>query len=501
MKANSAASGSQGIRFENGNEALLVAEENGADPRKLVSRLGLSVDVGRPVIVVCGGADDLTGAALARTERVLAPAVTMAAGLTGAAVVDGGTAAGVMAVMGSARAASGNARSPLVGVAPAGKVTYPGGADGADGDRTPLEAHHSHFVLAESSEWGGETELLADVAEAIAGALPVVMVVAGGGAVAQTEVSEAVRRGWPVFIIEGTGGTSDTVAKVWRKHREPRASGATRLLPRRLIQRSPEFSSITDANLREIVRDGDVRRFADDDAAQLARSLAWELQDDPVLKDAWRTFATYDGLATRMRNTFERFQGAILGLGVLATFLALLHQSLGGAALHWAVVAAPILASVLIAVANRRATGKRWVLLRGAAEAIKVEIYRYRTRTGLYADANLPDGDPAKRPAALATQLGHIEVQLVQTDVGSGAITPYDGPLPPPMYGASRNDDGVSPIGPTQYLRIRVSDQLAYYRGRIAHLDRRRNHSSWSRSLPARWERSSRPPARRSGSA
>ena len=130
-----------------------------------------------------------------------------------------------------------------------------------------------------------------------------------------------------------------------------------------------------------------VRRFADDDAAHFARSLAWELQDDPVLKDAWRTFATYDGLATRMRNTFERFQGAILGLGVLATFLALLHQSLGGAALHWAVVAAPILASVLIAVANRRATGKRWVLLRGAAEAIKVEIYRYRTRTGLYADA------------------------------------------------------------------------------------------------------------------
>ena len=52
--------------------------------------------------------------------------------------------------MGSARAASGNARSPLVGVAPAGKVTYPGGADGADGDRTPLEAHHGHFVLAES---------------------------------------------------------------------------------------------------------------------------------------------------------------------------------------------------------------------------------------------------------------------------------------------------------------------------------------------------------------
>ncbi len=475
MTANPGSNGPRGVRFENGNDALVATESSGGDLGKLLGDLGLTVDDGRPVIVVCGGANDLTGAALTRTERVLAPAVATAASLTGAAVVDGGTAAGIMAVMGNARAERGNDLSPLVGVAPAGKVTYPGAADGADGDRTALEAHHTHFVLADTAEWGGETELLADVAEGIAGGAPVVMVVAGGGAVAQTEVSEAVRRGWPVFILEGTGGTSDTVAALWRTHREPRASGAARLLPRRLRQRSPKLSSITEANLREIVRDGDVRRFSDDEPAQLARRLAWELQDDPVLKDAWRTFATYDGLATRMRNTFERYQGSILGLGVLATLLALLHQSLGGAALHWAVVAAPIAASVLIAVANRRATGKRWVLLRGAAEAIKVEIYRYRTRTGLYADAHLPDRDPSKRPATLATQLGHIEVQLVQTDVGGSAITPYDGPLPPPMYGASRDDDGVSPIGPAQYLRIRVADQLAYYRGRIAHLDRRRN--------------------------
>src|SRR4051794_33774665 len=39
--------------------------------------------------------------------------------------------------------------------------------------------------------------------------------------------------------------------------------------------------------------------------------------------------------------------------------------------LHWIVVSAPILISVLIALANRRAAGKRWVLLRGAAESVK----------------------------------------------------------------------------------------------------------------------------------
>jgi TRPM family ion channel/conflict system pore-forming effector with SLATT domain/uncharacterized protein DUF4231 len=449
VKASPGATGPQRVRFENGNQALLVADDGGADARRLVARLGISVDGPRPVIVVCGGANDLADDGLARAKRVLGPAVVSAARLTGAALVDGGTAAGVMAVVGEARADDGNDLSALVGVAPAGRVTYPGATEIADGDRTPLEANHTHFVLARSAEWGGETELLAEVAEAIAGHSRVVMVLAGGGDVALAEAGEAVRRGWPVFVLEGTGGTADNVAASSRK-------------------------STAEPELREIVREGDVRLFAGDEPAQLARRLAWELQDEPVLKDAWRTFATYDGLATRMRRSFGRFQGAILGLGVLATLLALLHDALGGAALHWSVVAAPILASVLIAVANRRAAGKRWVLLRGAAELLKTEIYRYRTRTGLYGETQLPGHDPAKRPEVLATQLERIAVQLVQTDVGSGPITPYDGPLPPPMYGAAADDDGLSEIGPERYLQIRIGDQLAYYHGRIERLDRRR---------------------------
>jgi SLOG in TRPM, prokaryote/SMODS and SLOG-associating 2TM effector domain 1/Protein of unknown function (DUF4231) len=474
VKASPTAGGAQRVRFENGNDALLLADDNGADRRGLLARLELSVADGRPVIVVCGGANDLAGEALERAKRVLGPAVMSAARSTGATLVDGGTAAGVMALIGEARADRGNAVGPLIGVAPAGRVTYPGAADAADGDRTPLEANHTHFVLADSAEWGGETRLLVEVVEAIAGPSRVVMVLAGGGHGAQAEVREAARRGWPVFVLEETGGVAARLGALWRAQREPRTGPAERLIPGPLRRRPPELSSIGDLDLREIVESGDVRCFADDDPARLARRLAWELQDEPVLKDAWRTFATYDGLATRMRRSFTSFQGAILGLGVLATLFALIHQEVGGAALHWAVVVAPILASVLIAIANRRAAGKRWVLLRGAAEALKAEIYRYRTRTGLYGDTQLPDRDPAKRPAVLAAQLAGIDLQLVQTDVASSPITPYDGPLPPVMYGAAADDDGLSALGPERYLQIRIGDQLAYYHGRIEHLDRRR---------------------------
>src|SRR5262249_56729758 len=96
-----AGGGTQRIRFDNGNLAALVVDD-GAGPQELLSRLGLLTAGGhRPVIVVSGGANSLTGPALDRTRAVLGPAVVAAARLTGAAVVDGGAAARGMALPGA----------------------------------------------------------------------------------------------------------------------------------------------------------------------------------------------------------------------------------------------------------------------------------------------------------------------------------------------------------------------------------------------------------------
>ncbi len=63
----------------------------------------------------------------------------------------------------------------------------------------------------------------------------------------------------------------------------------------------------------------------------------------------------------------------------------------------------------------------------------------------------------------------------MQTEASSGPLIPYQGPLPPEMYGAGRDDDGLSPLGPDRYLQIRVRDQLAFFHERIRTLNRRRN--------------------------
>ena len=184
--------------------AALVIAESGEQSSELLAALGLAGAQPRPVIVVCGGADDLHGPQLAVAQALLGPAVGQAARQLGAAVVDGGTAVGVMAIMGEERAA---ADLPvLLGVAPAGKVAHPG-ATGDEG--VELEPHHTHFVLHDSDEWGGETELLMDIAKDLAQGAPIVMVLAGGGRVARSEAHAAVARGWPLFLIEGTGGAAD----------------------------------------------------------------------------------------------------------------------------------------------------------------------------------------------------------------------------------------------------------------------------------------------------
>src|SRR4051812_8047096 len=83
----------------------VVAEGAGDTPRDLLGRLGFAAAGSRPVVVVAGGADDLVEPHLSAARAALGPALREAVAATGAAVVDGGTAAGVMALVGAERAA------------------------------------------------------------------------------------------------------------------------------------------------------------------------------------------------------------------------------------------------------------------------------------------------------------------------------------------------------------------------------------------------------------
>jgi len=131
--------------------------------------------------------------------------------------------------------------STLLGVSAAGLVTYPGApAIERPDDATALDPHHSHFVLVDSQEWGGETEMLFALARAIARDIPALAILVNGGPIARSEALEAVRSNWPLLVIEGSGRAADEIATLWRKRpaavtdekqREIIARGAISLFP------------------------------------------------------------------------------------------------------------------------------------------------------------------------------------------------------------------------------------------------------------------------------
>jgi hypothetical protein len=237
------------ITFDNGNNAFVVTAGRDADASAILKTL----EIAQPnaLIMVFGGAKGLDDSRKDRLVDVFTNAIAPAAAELGALVIDGGTRSGVMAMMGKALAQNGR-RSQLLGIAPAGKVTYPGGrSDTNVVDGAQLEPNHSHFVLVESDEWGGETGTMFKVAKALN--VPVTTMVINGGQIVESEALRSVRNGWPLLVVEGSGRFADDLSAAVRN-----------------------VTLDTSAKIKEITRSGCVKLFSID---QPALGLKSQLQE------------------------------------------------------------------------------------------------------------------------------------------------------------------------------------------------------------------------------
>lgn len=200
------------ISFDNGNHAVVVTAGRDIDAQTILKSLGISQP--HALIMLFGGAKGLDDSRQARLTDLFTDAIAPAAAESGALVIDGGTQSGVMAMMGEAFARDGRG-SQLLGIAPAGKVTYPGApSDASIVNGAPLEPNHSHFVLVESDEWGGETGTMFKLAEALNVAVATMLV--NGGEVAGSEALQSVRNGWPLLVVEGSGRFADELTTAVR---------------------------------------------------------------------------------------------------------------------------------------------------------------------------------------------------------------------------------------------------------------------------------------------
>ncbi|HEV2716986.1 MAG TPA: DUF4231 domain-containing protein [Terriglobales bacterium] len=443
----------QEIVFPNNNGAKLVSVSRGTPMAGLIERLGISPP--KNLILLIGGADKLDEKLTSRLTQLFSRGIARAAADAEALIIDGGTQAGIMQIMGQSIVDRGR-KSSLLGVAPAGKVTYPGGPPLASDDSAPLDPNHSHFVLVDGKEWGSETETLFELAAAFK--VPVLAIFVNGGAIAKDELLQSVRRNWPVIVIEGSGRLADEVVAL---KKEP--------------------SQIEDPTLAEIVEEGDLRIFPITGALEdFERMLFSQSPNIKLLRAVWQRFATYDTNAVRLQTAFNKIQRWMLVLGLIAVFLVVFqkqgqelvkHQRILDNLLDWLrypIIVIPILTAILLAYYNKFRPASKWILLRGSAEAIKREIYRYRSRTGDYSKDRLTTNS---RDDVFHERLEPVSRRLMQTDVNHGALKPYDGVLPPKEV-AQQNDDGFSFLTPERYIELRLEDQLNYYSKKTPKLEK-----------------------------
>jgi hypothetical protein len=229
------------ISFENGNRAVVVTAPRDASARAILDALGI---VSPPaVILLFGGAAGLDDSCKAHLATLFAEGVTPVAADLGALIIDGGTQSGVMAIMGEA-VAQHPGTCQLLGIAPKGKIAHPEIVSGsAVSDGAPLEPHHSHFVLVESAEWGGETATMLELARAFNA--PTAAILVNGGAIAADEALQSVRNGWPLLVLEGSGRFADELNEAVR-----------------------HGQSAKSAEVSEIASSGRVALFHVDDAAE-----------------------------------------------------------------------------------------------------------------------------------------------------------------------------------------------------------------------------------------
>ncbi|TAF04279.1 MAG: hypothetical protein EAZ77_15880 [Nostocales cyanobacterium] len=165
----------------------------------------------RPCLVIVGGASQISADDFVRIQSLFVEVLAPIAQTCGAYVVDGGTDAGVMQLIGHARKQI-NGEFPLVGVAPTGKVILPDQTTAVADDATPLEPNHTHFVLISGCHWGDESPWLVEVATVLSGDAPSVTILLNGGEITFLDAANSVNAGRLVMAIAGSGRTADKLA-------------------------------------------------------------------------------------------------------------------------------------------------------------------------------------------------------------------------------------------------------------------------------------------------
>jgi len=205
------------------------------------------------------------------------------------------------------------------------------------------------------------------------------------------------------------------------------------------------------------------------------------------LKEVWQQFANYDHNAAQSQSRFFLLRWFVLALGVIATVSAMLYssppawsffdQSWIKNVLRGLVIGSPILMGILQSASTRFKEGTNYVLLRGAAEALKREIFRYRMKVDLYSLKHTTEEN--SRDIKLVRKMRLLGSQLMDTEASQEHLWEYQGPLPP-SDAVADEDDGLSDLTADEYVTWRLEDQHRYYQRNMRRWTRQARGLQWA---------------------
>ncbi|MGY1842677.1 DUF4231 domain-containing protein [Modestobacter sp. SYSU DS0875] len=411
----------------------------------------LSLSEPRAVLVLIGGAGDLSEAHAAAVRVLLDRGVLPAARSAGALVISGGTSSGVMQLIGEV--SLGWPGVELLGVAPRRQVRHVMEAVEDDDGRVVLDPNHHKFVLTAGETWGSETNVLLALAkELTAEREQGVVLLANGGDVSRSEAAAFMAAGWPVLALAGTGRAADQLTSAVQRR------GGWRARWLEVLGFEPSFDDRWEG-LRSA--DVEVHDISHDSVELLNRRIRWRLNRDRVTRSAWARFGAFDSAARSEQAWTRRFQGALAVGALLLAVLSVAYGILGGfGPLKWILLALPLFLAVGSTLSDTLVPSRNWLALRHAAESVQHAIYR-RQAARLNGDA---DAD-----AALVALLAVVDQDVLRAGVPLGVITESAGR--PASLPQALNEFA----DPTRaaYVTDRVVGQLRYYRTTAQKLRRR----------------------------
>uniref|UniRef100_A0A7S1I802 SMODS and SLOG-associating 2TM effector domain-containing protein n=1 Tax=Eutreptiella gymnastica TaxID=73025 RepID=A0A7S1I802_9EUGL len=318
----------------------------------------------------------------------------------------------------------------------------------------------------------------------------VTVLVGGSRKVVKFELLHSVNRGWPILILEGSGGYADILAKTVKRVRSLGSDG---------VVSKDDFRQClgtVDALTAEILNQGHYLIIDEGTPPEdVEMFLEKSLMGNEILRKCWQEYATWMDNQNAKWRLYNTLQLSILAMQILTTFGAVfmtycllmwgnVHPRSWANAneavthlwqiLQMSVISFPIIISLVQAIDNRLDPGGKSITLRCAAEDLISQILRYRTMTGEYSAKGLkdmeskvkdrlPPGTSLTKDMMLNIKLQDITTSLYQTDISSGGtILPYKGILPPKDI-RDLGDDGFMPMSPDQYVYLRLQRKQDYY--------------------------------------